>query len=182
MAITGTKKPEEGKTLKNYFINKVKITNAEQISSNYSDCSVKLSLTDLDNDYKYTLFINQNFEKDNAGNVTGLKFPDDLNRLFLHTKTDCNVTDDGEVDLSPVLNKSIAVINYVSTGKYKRNCWRCIGSVDDLDSLEKEFKASVEKGYPKDFANVSNQNYAQALFEGKMNETLPPLDDDKLPF
>ena len=181
MAITGTKKPQESKTMKNYFLNKVMINNAEQIDSNYSDCSIKLSLTDIDNDYKYTLFINQNFEKDTAGNVTGLKFPDDLNRLFLHTKTDCNVTDDGLVDLEPLLNKNIAVVNYVSTGKYKRNCWRCVGSVDNLEALEKEFKASVEKGYPKDFANASSSNYAKALFEGR-TEPAPTTEKDTLPF
>lgn len=177
MAITGTKKPES-QSLRNYFVNKVKVTNAEQIKSNYSDCSIKLNLTDLNNDYKYTLFINQNFEKDKAGNVTGLKFPDDLNRLFLNTGTDCNVSDDGEVDLSPVLNKDIAVINYVSNGKYKRSCWRCVGNVNDTDRLENEFKKSVAKGYPKDFVNTT-EAYAEALFEGK---PLPPKDDDGLPF
>lgn len=181
MAITGTKVPESGNTMKNYFINKVQITDAEQIESSYSDCSVKLSLTDTSNDYKYTLFINQNYEKDQAGNVTGLKFPDDLNRLFLHTKTDIMVSDDGVVDLQPIMNKNISVINYVSNGKYKRSCWRCVGSVDNPDALEKEFKKSVEKGYPKDFQKPDSTNtYAEKLLT--KSPKLPKFNDDELPF
>ena len=182
MAITGTKAPESG-SMKNYFVNKVKVTSAEQIDSNYSDCSIKLGLTDINLDYNYTLFINQNFEKDEAGNVSGLKFPDDLNRLFLHTQTDCNVTDDGKVDLSPILNKDIAVINYVSNGKYKRSCWRCVGDVNKPDALEEEFTKSVKKGYPKDFqkadSNTENKYAEKILTE---SPKLPKFNDDKLPW
>jgi len=182
MAITGTKAPESG-SMKNYFVNKVKVTSAEQIDSNYSDCSIKLGLTDISNDYNYTLFINQNFEKDAAGNVSGMKFPDDLNRLFLHTKTDCNVNDEGKVDLSPIMNKDIAVINYVSNGKYKRSCWRCVGSVENTDALEKEFNKSVEKGYPKDFQKTDKKTtntYAEKLLTE--SPKLPKFNDDKLPW
>ena len=135
---------------------------------------------DESNGYKYTLYINQNFEKDNAGVVTGLKFPDDLNRLYLHTNTDMNVSDTGEPNLDILIGKEIAIVNYVSNGKYKRNTWRCVGSVNKTDELGKEFEQQVKKGYPKDFVKPNETlQHAEKLFGGN---TKTDSSDDGLPF
>ena len=50
--------------------------------------SLKLQLTDDNNGYTYTCFVNQNFEKDTNGVVTGMAYPDDLNTLFVAAKCD----------------------------------------------------------------------------------------------
>ena len=180
MAITGTQIKSSGNSIKNYFINKVTIQEAELADSNYTDCSVRLAMTDESNGYKYTLYINQNFEKDTAGVVTGLKFPDDLNRLYLSTNTDMHVSDSGEPNLDVLVGKQIAIINYVSNGKYKRNTWRCVGSVDKTNELGKEFETQAAKGYPKDFVKPekpnSNLQYAEKLLAGETKS------DDGLPF
>ena len=184
MAITGTQIKSGGSSIKNYFINKVTIQEAELAQSNYTDCSIRLAMMDESNGYKYTLYVNQNFEKDNAGVVTGLKFPDDLNRLYLSTNTDMNVSDSGEPNLDVLVGKQIAIVNYVSNGKYKRNTWRCVGSISDTDALGKEFETQSAKGYPKDFvkpdAPSSNLQYAEKLLGS--SQPSQPKSDDGLPF
>ena len=89
MAITGTRKPNTSTSgeKKNYFVNNVTIDSAEQVESPYHDASVHLKLTDTSNGYNYNLFVNQNFEKDTAGVVTELKYPDNLNLLYVKMKT-----------------------------------------------------------------------------------------------
>ena len=90
MAITGTK-VKTNTSNKNWYVNQCRIVEAEQIDSQYNDCSVRLKLEDKDNGYNYTTFINQNFEKDVNGIVTGMAFPDDLNTLYLASGKDVNV-------------------------------------------------------------------------------------------
>ena len=184
MAITGTQIKSSGGSIKNYFINKVTIEEAELADSTYTDCSIRLAMMDESNGYKYTLYVNQNFEKDTAGVVTGLKFPDDLNRLYLSTDTDMNVSDSGEPNLDVLVGKKIAIVNYVSNGKYKRNTWRCVGSISKSDELGKEFETQAAKGYPKDFVKPeqgnSNLQYAEKLL-GSAEKT-SVKSDDGLPF
>ena len=48
MAITGTK-VRTNTSNKNWFVNECKIVEAEQIDSQYNDCSVRLKLEDKDN-------------------------------------------------------------------------------------------------------------------------------------
>jgi hypothetical protein len=155
MAITGTKiKTQSSGGMKNYFVNLCTIDDAIQADSQYTDCSIKLSLKGKDNDYNYTCFINQNFEKDTNGVVSSLKFPEDLNTLYLAAKTDLEVSDAGEVNVEVLKGKEIAIINYLSTGKYKRNTWGVVSSWDDTEALEKKFLEQVAKGYPRDFQSA----------------------------
>ncbi len=98
MAITGTKHSNANKTMRNYFVNDTSITDVQVMDSQYTDMSLKLQLTDDNNGYTYTCFINQKFEKDNNGVVTGLAYPDDLNTLFVAAKCDLNVSDNGILD------------------------------------------------------------------------------------
>ena len=113
MAITGTKYSNASKTLKNYFVNDTTITDVEVMDSQYADLSLKLLLTDDNNGYTYTCFVNQKFDKDNNGVVTGLTYPDDLNTLFVAAKCDLNVSDNGVLDtksepkFSTIVSKSI---------------------------------------------------------------------------
>ena len=52
MAITGTKiKTQSSGGMKNYFVNLCTIDDAIQADSQYTDCSIKLSLKGKDNDY-----------------------------------------------------------------------------------------------------------------------------------
>jgi len=180
MAITGTKIPQKGEgTLKNYFINDCKIDSIELTDSPYHDCSVHVRLTDITNEYNYNLFVNQNFEKDNSGVVTGLKFPDNLNLLYLHSNSDLNVSDNGDVNLEELTGKEIAVINYLSNGKYKKQSWQRVGSVNDHDSLATEFEKTVKAGYPKDFIGYGEKGQVTAA---QVEEILNGKSDDGLPF
>ena len=86
MAITGTKYSNASKTLRNYFVNDTTITDVEVMDSQYADLSLKLLLEDDNNGYTYTCFVNQKFDKDTNGVVTGLTYPDDLNTLFVAAK------------------------------------------------------------------------------------------------
>lgn len=183
MAITGTRKPQssESKTLKNYFINNCSIESAEQIDSPYNDCSVRLKLTDTSNGYNYNLFVNQNFEKDNAGVVTGLVYPDNLNLLYVNTGTEIHVDDSGVVDLTPLIGKQIAVVNYLSNGKYKKQIWQRVGHVDNHDALIAEFEKSVTAGYPKDFIGYSNEPRVVEDLEAEMLKYAQPKSNG-LPF
>ena len=65
MAITGTK-VSSVRGLKNYFVNTTTITDVEVMESQYTDMSLKLTLKDKENDYTYTCFVNQNFDKDTS--------------------------------------------------------------------------------------------------------------------
>ena len=49
MAITGTQIKSGGGSIKNYFINKVTIQEAELAQSNYTDCNIRLAMTDESN-------------------------------------------------------------------------------------------------------------------------------------
>tara|TARA_R100000808_G_C2155533_1_gene168455 strand:- start:21005 stop:21526 length:522 start_codon:yes stop_codon:yes gene_type:complete len=151
MAITGTKIENNGSSNKGYFVNKCRIVGAEQLESQYSDTSIKLTLEDDRNQFQYTCFINQNYEKDTNGVVTGLKFPDNLNTLYLAAKKDLNVSDVGEANLAELANAQVACISYESTGKYKRAIWSTMSSWEDTDKLEAKFAEQVEKGYPSNF-------------------------------
>ena len=61
MAITGTKYKNSSKNIRNYFVNDTTITDVEVMDSPYTDMSLKLQLTDDNNGYTYTCFVNQNF-------------------------------------------------------------------------------------------------------------------------
>jgi len=150
MAITGTK-VKTNTSNKNWFINHCKIVEIEQIDSQYNDCSIRLKYEDVDSGYNYTAFINQNFEKDNNGIVTGLKYPDDVNTLYLAANADLNVSDVGEVNVETLIGKEVAVLNYKSTGKYKNATWGVVSSLDKTDELGKRFMDQVAKGYPKNY-------------------------------
>lgn len=155
MGITGTKSSNSVQGLRNYFINTTTITEVEVMDSQYTDMSLRLSLKDKDNDYSYTCFVNQNFEKDLGGVVSGLKYPDDLNTLFLATDCDLNVSDTGILDtksLESLVGKDVSCITYKSNGKYKRNTWGVVSHPDNTQQLESRFKQQLSKGYPKDFA------------------------------
>ncbi len=181
MAITGTRKPNTSSgEKKNYFVNNVTIDSAEQVDSPYHDCSVHLKLTDTSNGYNYNLFVNQNFEKNQAGVVTELKYPDNLNLLYLHTGTDINVSDASSVDLTPLIGKEIAVINYLSNGKYKKQIWQRVGNVNGHEDLRAEFEKSVEAGYPKDFVGFGGIEEVTDLKAEMMKAAKPS--SDGLPF
>jgi len=179
MAITGTKVPQTGGTLRNYFVNNCTIDSVTGVDSPYHDCSLHVKLTDTSgNDYTYNLFVNQNFKKDKAGVVTDLAFPDNLNLLYLHTGTDLNVSDKGDINLEELVGKQIAVINYLSNGKYKKQTWQRVGSIDDHEALNFEFSKSIKAGYPKDFIGYGEQNMAtaadvEATFNGNADDGLP---------
>ena len=113
MAINGTKMSNRGGGTRNYFVNDCTITDVEVMDSPYTDISLKLQLSDDNNGYTYTCFVNQNFEKDTSDVVTGLKYPDDLNTLFVAAKCDLNVSDAGILDtksLESLANKQISCI------------------------------------------------------------------------
>jgi len=150
MAITGTKVANSSND-KNYFINKCKISEVTQQDSQYNDTTLKVTLTDERNGYSYTCFINQNFEKDVNGIVTDLKFPDDVNTLYLAAGKDLNVSDVGEINVDALNDAQVACLSYESTGKYKRAIWSTMSSWDNVEDLESKFKAQVEKGYPKNY-------------------------------
>ena len=150
MAITGTKIANSSNG-KNYFVNKCTITEVVQQKSQFSDTSLKVSLEDERNGYTYTCFINQNFEKDTNGVVTDLKFPDDVNTLYLAAGKDLNVSDVGEINVEELEGAQVACLSYESTGKYKRAIWSVMSSWDETDKLEAKFADQVKKGYPKNY-------------------------------
>lgn len=177
MAITGTKAPSSSGTGKAYYINRCYIINAEQTESQYSDTTVKLELEDRESGYKYTMFMNQNFEKDMNDVVTGLKFPDLVNTLYLAAKKDLEVSDTGDINLIELANTQVACLSYPSTGKYKRAIWNNVSSWDNSTDLGKKFEAQLAKGYPK--------NYKKEQAEEVVNVTpaaSPVVDPDNLPF
>lgn len=181
MAITGTKQPKQtGGMMKNYFVNNCTIDSVEQAESPYHDCSVRVQLTDTSNGYNYNLFVNQNFEKDTAGVVVDLSFPDNLNTLYLSSNSDINVSDSGEVNLQDLIGKEIAVINYMSTGKYKKQIWQTVGSVNDHDALIASFEKSVKAGYPKNFVGYSSDTEEVADLKTEMLKSVPK--SDGMPF
>tara|TARA_R110000796_G_scaffold37307_2_gene94228 strand:+ start:4241 stop:4762 length:522 start_codon:yes stop_codon:yes gene_type:complete len=173
MAITGTKKEQSG-GMRNYFVNECTIVEAEQIDSQYNDCSIKIKLEDKKNGYNYTCFVNQNFDKDLSGVVTGLKFPEDLNTLFLATGKDINVSDIGEVNIGEVVGSEVACINYASTGKYKRATWGVLSSLSDTDKLEEKFKSQLAKGYPKNFQSPQ-ETLVEETFGGRAADSDVPF-------
>jgi len=174
MAITGTKAEQSGGGMKNYFINQCTIVEAEQIDSQYNDCSIKIKLEDKNNGYNYTCFINQNFDKDTSGVVTGLKFPEDLNTLFLSSGKDMNVSDIGEANVDILIGSEVACINYASSGKYKRATWGVLSSLDDTDKLEEKFKAQLAKGYPKNFQSPQ-ETLVEETFGGRATDSDVPF-------
>jgi hypothetical protein len=165
MAITGTKIASSGSS-RNYFVNECTITGVEVMDSQYTDMSLKVVLEDNNNGYSYNCFVNQNFEKDTNGVVTGLKFPEDLNTLYLATGADLNVTDAGVLEiesLESLTGKEVACISYQSSGKYKRNTWGVVSSIEDKENLESKFQKQLEKGYPKDYQSPSDNNDSKPL-------------------
>ena len=176
MAITGTK-TESTTGNRNWFINECVIKEAEQIESAYNDCSIRLKLEDKNNGYNYTAFINQNFEKDTNGVVTGLLFPEDLNTLFLASGKDMNVSDIGEVNTDVLIDSEVACINYASTGKYKRSTWGVLSSLSNKDQLEAKFKSQLEKGYPKNYKSQQESD-----IEEQFGGTATNVAADDLPF
>lgn len=179
MAITGTKAEQSGGTMKNYFVNKCVIQEIEQIDSQYNDCSIRIKLEDISNGYNYTCFVNQNFDKDVAGVVTGLSYPEDLNTLFLAAGGDMNVSDIGEANVDTLVGKNVACINYASTGKYKRATWGVLSSFEDTDKLEEKFKAQLAKGYPKNFQSPQ-ETMVEEKFGGRATDT--ESSSDGMPF
>ena len=160
MAITGTKYKNSSKNIRNYFVNDTTITDVEVMDSPYTDMSLKLQLTDDNNGYTYTCFVNQNFEKDQSGVVTGMAYPDDLNTLFVAAKCDLNVSDSGILDtksLESLVDKQISCISYKSTGKYKRNTWGVVSNPDSKEQLESRFNQQIAKGYPKDYDKSTSE-------------------------
>tara|TARA_R100000951_G_scaffold116515_3_gene128731 strand:+ start:2563 stop:3087 length:525 start_codon:yes stop_codon:yes gene_type:complete len=174
MAITGTKVASSSGTKKPYFINKCYVIAAEQTESQYSDTTVKLELEDSDNGYKYTVFMNQSFDKDANDVVTGLKYPDLVNTLYLAAGKDLNVTDTGEVNLTELANAQVACLSYPSTGKYKRAIWSTVSSWDNIEDLGKKFEAQLAKGYPKNYRKEEAKETVAAVTK--------PVDLDNLPF
>ena len=170
MAITGTKYKNSSKNIRNYFVNDTTITDVEVMDSPYTDMSLKLQLTDDNNGYTYTCFVNQNFEKDTSGVVTGMAYPDDLNTLFVAAKCDLNVSDAGILDtksLESLVDKKVSCISYKSTGKYKRNTWGVVSNPDSKEQLE-----SFSKGYPKDYDKSTSETetvveVAKETFKGE---------------
>ena len=150
MAITGTKATSSSSN-RNYFVNKCTIKEVIQQKSKYNDTSLKLTLEDERNGYSYICFINQNFEKDTNGIVSDLKFPDDVNTLYLAAGKDLNVSDVGEINVDELVGSQVACLSYASTGKYKRAIWSVMSSWDDTDRLEAAFAKQIEKGYPKNY-------------------------------
>lgn len=183
MAITGTRTPNNAgsKKMRNFFVNNCTIESAQQIDSPYHDCSVHLKLVDDSNGYNYNLFVNQNFEKDIAGVVTELKYPDNLNLLYVSSGQELAVSDAGIVDLSSLVGKQIAVINYLSNGKYKKQIWQKVGSINDTDSLIAEFEKSVEAGYPKDFIGYTSNAEEVNDLKAEMLKAVTPKSDG-MPF
>ena len=179
MAITGTK-VKTNTSNKNWFVNQCRIVEAEQIDSQYNDCSVRLKLEDKDNGYNYTTFINQNFEKDVNGVVTGMAFPDDLNTLYLAANKDINVSDVGEVNVDTLIDSEVACINYAATGKYKRATWGVVSSPSDTAELEKKFMAQIAKGYPKNYQKPQETMVEEMLGNREPVEAKETVDD--LPF
>jgi len=177
MAITGTKAEQSGGGMKNYFVNECVIKEAEQIDSQYNDCSVRIKLEDKSNGYNYTCFVNQNFDKDTSGVVTGLKFPEDLNTLFLAAGGDMNVSDIGEANVDTLIGKEVACINYASTGKYKRATWGVLSSIEDSAKLEEKFKSQLAKGYPKNFQSPQ-ETLVEETFGGRAVDST----DEGMPF
>jgi len=177
MAITGTKVASANTGNRNYFINECTITDVEVMDSQYTDMSLKLQLTDNNNGYTYTCFVNQNFEKDNNEVVTGLKFPEDLNTLFLASGKDMNVSDIGEVNTDVLIDSEVACINYASTGKYKRSTWGVLSSLSNKDQLEAKFKSQLEKGYPKNYKSQQESD-----IEEQFGGTATNVAADDLPF
>jgi hypothetical protein len=181
MAITGTKQPRQTNgMMKNYFVNNCTIDSAEQAESPYHDCSVRVQLTDTSNGYNYNLFVNQNFEKDTAGVVVDLSFPDNLNTLYLSSGADINVSDNGKVNLTDLIGKEIAVINYMSNGKYKKQIWQTVGKSDDHDALTVKFEKSVKDGYPKNFIGYSSSTEEVADLKTEVLKSVPK--SDGMPF
>jgi hypothetical protein len=184
MAITGTKIKSSGGS-KNYFVNDCTITEVEVMDSQYTDMSLKVVLEDNNNGYSYNCFVNQNFEKDTSGIVTGLKYPEDLNTLFLATKADLNVTDAGVLEISSLeslVGKEVSCISYQSSGKYKRNTWGVVSSIEDKENLESMFQAQVKKGYPKDYQNPSDNTDTLAPQEKMVMEKLINKPQGEMPF
>ena len=68
-----------------------------------------------------------------------------------------HVKDPVQIPVTPLIGKEIAVINYLSNGKYKKQIWQKVGSVNDTESLQAEFEKSVEAGYPKDFVGYTTK-------------------------
>jgi hypothetical protein len=183
MAITGTRTPNNAgtKQMRNFFVNNCTIESAEQIDSPYHDCSVHIKLTDTSNGYNYNLFVNQNFEKDIAGVVTELKYPDNLNVLHVSSGTELEVSDAGKVNLTPLVGKDIAVINYLSNGKYKKQIWQTTGSINDPEALQAKFEKSVEAGYPKDFIGYTSNAEEVNNLKAEMLKAVTPKSDG-MPF
>jgi len=179
MAITGTKISNSSGKIRNYFVNDCTITDVQLMDSQYTDMSLKLQLTDDSNGYTYTCFVNQNFEKDTNDVVTGLAYPEDLNTLFLATKCDLNVSDNGTLDtksLESLMDKKISCISYKSTGKYKRNTWGVVSDPAKKEQLESRFNQQVAKGYPKDYDKSTS--IPDALVEAVKEK----FDGDEVPF
>ena len=136
-------------------------------------------LEDISNGYNYTCFVNQNFDKDVAGVVTGLSYPEDLNTLFLAAGGDMNVSDIGEANVDTLVGKNVACINYASTGKYKRATWGVLSSLEDTDKLEEKFKAQLAKGYPKNFQSPQ-ETMVEEKFGGRATNN--ESSSDGMPF
>ena len=81
----------------------------------------------------------------------------ELKTQDVNTDTELSVSDDGTVDLKPLVGSEIAVINYLSNGKYKKQIWQKVGSTENHEALQAEFEKSVEAGYPKDFIGYTEE-------------------------
>tara|TARA_X000001382_G_scaffold30590_3_gene19619 strand:+ start:5181 stop:5705 length:525 start_codon:yes stop_codon:yes gene_type:complete len=173
MAITGTKVASSSNGNKSYFVNKCTISEITQQESQYSDTSLKVTLEDSRNGYSYTCFINQNFEKDTNGIVTDLKFPDDVNTLYLAAGKDLNVSDVGEINVDKLEGAQVACLSYESTGKYKRAIWSVMSSWDDVDKLEAKFAEQVKKGYPKNYKKGNSTDTVMVGGEKTAVDDLP---------
>tara|TARA_E500000081_G_scaffold154604_1_gene192051 strand:- start:2587 stop:3147 length:561 start_codon:yes stop_codon:yes gene_type:complete len=186
MAINGTKMNNRGSNTRNYFVNDCSITDIEVMDSQYTDMSLKLELTDDNNGYTYICFVNQNFEKDTNDIVTGLKYPDDLNTLFVAAGCDLNVADNGVLDtksLESLANKKVACITYKSTGKYKRNTWGVLSSIDAKEQLESRFNQQISKGYPKDYdKNIASQATETVEEKATVDMVKKAFDGSEVPF
>ena len=81
--------------------------------------------------------------------------------------------------VSPLIGKEIAVINYLSNGKYKKQIWQRVGNVNGHEDLRAEFEKSVEAGYPKDFIGYGAEEVSD--LKAEMLKAAKPSNDG-MPF
>jgi len=175
MAINGETPLKQGTSNKGsgkgYYVNELVVESVEEQTPTWSDASIRVIAIDPSNDYRYNLFMNSKFEKDNQnGKVIGWAFPEIIHRFFKACDVPVDVSDNGTMDTKAINTcegKRFLAIRYRSNGKYKYNTWNKVNSLNDgAASLEAEFKMGLEDGFPKDF----DKNPIESLSNGVVSE------------